>query len=1045
MEEDYSSKDEQAETSSSGSRRMYIVGALVILALIIAGIFLSRPGGDDGEADAEGTQALATAETAESAETDSSVSSIPGEVALNMSGGTATVASMPSSEFVGTSALPTGASPRSNVYEIDGAGNGRVAVTIPANTNLQYADLYAWDGTTWTFLPSEVDVANQQIVSVDAVLPQAVMLVETERPEALVIAAEVRPTQELPADVLPHLTEVVVGTLTLVGDGNVQGEITAVPEGISNYFVRVTNTGAIVDEASLAALLGDANAITTHVNRLLGQTADAAGLNLDYQGVNPAHGTAFTDFVTQLADALHAQGKLLALTLGTPQAVATGWNTGGQDWAALSQVADIVYVQMPLNPTAYGDNESAEQLINWAARQIDRQKLTLLVNSGAVDGIGEAYLPLSNEQALASFGQLQFTEGATEILPGDAVAVAFDSMATPLEWDGSSLTYKFTYDLSGQVHTVWLGSEASLAYRLRLADRHHLRGVAVQGLGLVEDGAAYAAALESALGAAEAPAPAGAALVWTVRDETDSVVASASGDALDFAWDTTQDAGLYTVQADFALGEQTMNLAELSVTVMSDEVAAGLGEAEVEEDEEAETEEAETEESAETEETNEAETSEAEESAASGATGVTAQGVVSVNANVRNGPGLGYATVGEGLTPETPVTLIGRSTDANWYQIIAPDDEEVWIYGQLVAVQTGFDVTTLPVPAVAPVVASSGGGGGNDGSGGNDGGGGTTAPPPVLPPATIGGGFEFGGQTHTFANPTLMAYSGMNWVKFQHKWGEGDDPNAVAGRIQQAHANGFKVLLSIPGSDHSSINYQAYVNFLGGVAALGPDAIEVWNEQNIDREWPSGQIDPAAYVNNMLAPAYNAIKAANPNVMVISGAPAPTGFFGGCGGGGCNDDLYMAGMAAAGGANYMDCIGIHYNEGIISPSQTSGDPRNPSAHYTRYFWGMVNTYSNAFGGSRPLCFTEIGYLSGVDYGGLPGGFAWAGNTTIAQHAQWLAEAVSLASNSGRVRLLIIFNVDFTHFSEDPQAGFAMIRKDGSCPACETLRQVTGGG
>jgi hypothetical protein len=284
----------------------------------------------------------------------------------------------------------------------------------------------------------------------------------------------------------------------------------------------------------------------------------------------------------------------------------------------------------------------------------------------------------------------------------------------------------------------------------------------------------------------------------------------------------------------------------------------------------------------------------------------------------------------------------------------------------------------------------------------------------------------------------------MNWVKFQHKWGDGDTADAVAGRIQQAHANGFKVLLSIPGADHSSINYQSYINFLAGVAALGPDAIEVWNEQNIDREWPSGQIDPAAYVNNMLKPAYNAIKAANPNVMVISGAPAPTGFFGGCGGGGCNDDQYMAGMAAAGAANYMDCIGIHYNEGVISPSQTSGDPRGASSHYSRYFWGMVNTYWNAFGGSRKLCFTELGYLSGDDYGGVPGGFSWAGNTSIGEHATWLAEAVSLASNSGKVRLVIVFNVDFTHYSEDPQAGFAMVRKDGSCPACETLHQATGG-
>ncbi len=1054
MEEEHSSMDEQSE-EPRGSRTIYIVGAFIVLALIIAGISLppisiwERLGGG-GEETAEGEQVSATPETAETTAPDDGVSSIPGEIALNLNNGAATVSSLPQAEFAETAALPDTTTPRSNVYAIEGTGNGRMAVTIPANTDLKFADLYGWDGTAWTFVPSEVDVANQQIISRDGPLPQAVMLVETSQAETMAVAADVLPTQALPAAVLPHLTEVVVGTLTLVGDGSVQGEITAVPDGVSNYFVRVTNTGAIVDEASLAALLGDANVVTTHVNRLVGETADAAGLNLDYQGVNPAHETAFTNFVTELADALHAQDKLLAITLGTPQAVSNGWNTGGHNWAALGQSADLVYLQMPLNPAAYGDNEAAEQLLNWASRQIDRQKLTMLVSTNAIDGIGEAFLPFSNEQALASLGQLQFMEGATEITPGDAVEVAFDGMATPLEWDGSSLTHKFTYDLSGQVHTVWLSNEAALAYRLRLADRHHLRGVAVQGLGLIDDGAPYAAALESYLGTAEAPAPVGAAIVWTVRDESDSVVASASGNELNFAWENTENAGLYALQADFALGESTTNMAELAVTVMNDEVAeSGLGEADEEAEETTESGEETTEESVdesneeETEETAESD-EESEETPSVTTDGPAGQAVVTVNSNVRSGPGLGYPVIG-GLTPETAVSLIGRSTDSNWYQVVTPEEEEVWIYGQLVAVQADFDVSSLPIPAVAPVVASTGGDGGSSGGDGDSGGGGTTAPPPVLPPATIGGGFEFGGQTHTFANPTLMAYSGMNWVKFQHKWGEGDSPDAVAGRIQQAHANGFKVLLSIPGADHSNINYQAYVNFVGGVAALGPDAIEVWNEQNIDREWPAGQIDPAAYVNNMLAPAYNAIKAANPNVMVISGAPAPTGFFGGCGGGGCNDDLYMAGMAAAGGANYMDCIGIHYNEGIISPSQTSGDPRNPSAHYTRYFWGMVNTYSNAFGGSRPLCFTELGYLSGTDYGGVPGGFAWAGNTSIAQHAQWLAEAVSIASNSGRVRLLIIFNVDFTHYSADPQAGYAMIRKDGSCPACETLRQVTGGG
>jgi hypothetical protein len=286
-----------------------------------------------------------------------------------------------------------------------------------------------------------------------------------------------------------------------------------------------------------------------------------------------------------------------------------------------------------------------------------------------------------------------------------------------------------------------------------------------------------------------------------------------------------------------------------------------------------------------------------------------------------------------------------------------------------------------------------------------------------------------------------MSTAGMNWVKFQHKWGPGGNPGDLAGRINNAHASGFKVLLSIPGTPYpTSIGFEEYAQFLGGVAALGPDAIEVWNEENIDFEWPAGQIDPAAYVNKMLAPAYNAIKTANPNVMVIGGALAPTGYFGGgCSANGCDDNAYLAGMAAAGGANYMDCMGVHYNAGATSPSATSGHPAG-GTHYSWYLQPMLNTYSVL---GKPLCITELGYLSGQDYGGVPSRFSWAANTTVNQHATWLAEAVSMAANSGQVRLAIVFNVDFTQWGSDPQAGYAMIRKDGSCPACGTLGSVMG--
>lgn len=313
-----------------------------------------------------------------------------------------------------------------------------------------------------------------------------------------------------------------------------------------------------------------------------------------------------------------------------------------------------------------------------------------------------------------------------------------------------------------------------------------------------------------------------------------------------------------------------------------------------------------------------------------------------------------------------------------------------------------------------------------------------------IPTATGPGltGFSLGGHILGYGFADQMRSARMTWAKQQIRWNRGDPASIAQGAIDAARANGFKIMLSIVGNKdqfggNSAQYYQDFANFLGGVAALGPDAIEVWNEPNIDREWPNGQVSGANYTS-MLSAAYASIKRANANVIVISAAPSPTGFFGGqCQAGGCDDNIFITQMRNAGAANFMDCVGVHYNEGILPPTATSGDPRGNSSHYTRYFPAMVSLYGNTFP-TKPLCFTELGYLSSEGYGPLPGGFAWAVDTSVQEQAQWLADAVRLSRQGGRVRMLIVWNVDFRAYGEDPQGGYAIVRPDGSCQACATL-------
>jgi hypothetical protein len=311
---------------------------------------------------------------------------------------------------------------------------------------------------------------------------------------------------------------------------------------------------------------------------------------------------------------------------------------------------------------------------------------------------------------------------------------------------------------------------------------------------------------------------------------------------------------------------------------------------------------------------------------------------------------------------------------------------------------------------------------------------------------------EVGGHVITFNDSTVdaMQQAGMTWMKWQIPFVIGDDSliDVARDRINHAHENGFKALISVKGNkdelgQRGNEYYPLFADFLARIAELGPEAIQVWNEQNLDREWPNGQINPASYVE-MLRQAHGAIKTVDQSIMVITGAPAPTGAEGAFGLDSVwNDDRYYAGMAQNGVAQYADCIGVHYNEGIVPPAATSGDPRN--YYPTQYLPSMLQRAAAPFRNfDIPLCFSELGYLSPEGYGPLPQSFAWASRTSVAEQAEWLRDAINIVASfqSKRVALVIVWNVDFdVYTADDPQGGYAIIRPDGTCPACQSIASL----
>jgi hypothetical protein len=198
---------------------------------------------------------------------------------------------------------------------------------------------------------------------------------------------------------------------------------------------------------------------------------------------------------------------------------------------------------------------------------------------------------------------------------------------------------------------------------------------------------------------------------------------------------------------------------------------------------------------------------------------------------------------------------------------------------------------------------------------------------------------------------------------------------------------------------------------------------------NNESAWAHGLNDATVYAD-LLRSAYTAVKRANPAVLVLTGALAPS-----------DDNAgYLSVLAGAGAVQYADCIGMGYTLGALPPVATSGDPRGDTFYY--YFPTVIATYAQFFA-DKPLCFTEVGYLVPGD-AGLPDSFAWANGTTPELRAAWLEQAVMIAQRLGRVRLLTVYNVDAEVSTEDNPAGnYAILAADGTCLACEELRAVMG--
>ncbi len=292
----------------------------------------------------------------------------------------------------------------------------------------------------------------------------------------------------------------------------------------------------------------------------------------------------------------------------------------------------------------------------------------------------------------------------------------------------------------------------------------------------------------------------------------------------------------------------------------------------------------------------------------------------------------------------------------------------------------------------------------------------------------------------------------VNWVKMQVRWedieAEKDtyDWFYLDTYLPAAQAQGVNVLISVVTAPawarEPGVNLEAhgppadineYAQFVTDILERYPNmvhAVEVWNEMNLDREWTSVEGLSAANYVELLRATYQAVKAVDPGVIVVSGALSPTGLSDGVRA--WDDFAYMDQLIAAGMLNYTDCVGAHHNGYNLSPQYTwDAAPNDPSAtfrgpfdnpHHSWSFRSTLQTYADKIalaGGDQRLCVTEFGWPSAEGLDGVPEGFGFASDNTLAEQRDFTVQAIEFMQQSDFVQLAFLWNLNY-----GPQAGWA---------------------
>jgi hypothetical protein len=363
----------------------------------------------------------------------------------------------------------------------------RVIVPLAASAEEgEQLPVYTYEDGDWEELGTATVLGGGTSAQADLdVLPSNIAVLRQSESAMAVLGSLPGGAQPDPA-ALDTVTTVNPRGFAPAPDGSIGGDRAVLSE-LGGVPVAPTVAAVLpVDVQTLDQILASSDLSAAHVTALVAfaNESEAEGIDLDYKAVAPERAEAFTAFVRSLSEGVHGAGKTLTISLPVPVQSGENWDTAGYQWEELVPLVDRVKIAPPSDPSQFFP--VTEAALEYLVPRVGPNKLLLTVGPLSREQSVDGVQPITLDSALALASVPATTAGTAG--PGTALDVfgqnlSVDTGASGLHWDDAARAVTFSYAGPGGQRTVWLSNGFSEAFKLDLADKYALGGVAVDSIG----------------------------------------------------------------------------------------------------------------------------------------------------------------------------------------------------------------------------------------------------------------------------------------------------------------------------------------------------------------------------------------------------------------------------------------------------------------------------------------------------------------------------------------------------------------------------------